>query len=81
QNYPNPFNPVTVIAFSLPKDEMVKVIIYNILGKEVKMLLNEELAAGTYSLTFSAEEFPSGVYFYRLSTPSVSMAKKMILEK
>ncbi|MGE5621173.1 MAG: T9SS type A sorting domain-containing protein [archaeon] len=81
QNYPNPFNPVTVIEFLLPKDEMVKIIIYNMLGKEVKVLLNRELTAGSYRMTFSAGEFAGGVYFYRLFTPSVSITKKMIFQK
>ncbi|MDP4196952.1 MAG: fibronectin type III domain-containing protein, partial [Bacteroidota bacterium] len=81
QNYPNPFNPSTTIEFSVPKNEMVSFTVYDILGKVVRVVLNEELSAGNYKVSFSGEEFSSGVYIYRLSTPSVSMTKKMIMQK
>ncbi|MBV6478424.1 MAG: hypothetical protein HGGPFJEG_01179 [Ignavibacteria bacterium] len=66
QNFPNPFNPITNIKFDIPKKSFVKLVIYDLLGKEVAVLVNEELNAGSYYADWNASEFPSGVYFYRL---------------
>lgn len=81
QNYPNPFNPNTNINFSLPKADYVTLKIYDILGKEVTTLINEELNAGNYSVNWDASNFSSGVYFYKLSAANNSLIRKMILLK
>ena len=81
QNFPNPFNPKTVINFSVPQKALVKIIIYDILGNEVKTVLNEIKNAGYYSLDFDASSISSGVYFYRLVSSQFSDCKKMVLIK
>jgi hypothetical protein len=81
QNYPNPFNPATKIKFELPKDGHVTLIVYNMLGQEVKVLINEFKEAGYYSIDFNAEELLSGMYFYKLESGSFSQVKKMTLLK
>jgi len=85
-NYPNPFNPTTKIKFSLPNvgDEnfrplQTQLIVYDILGREIKTLLNKPLQPGEYEVEFDATGLPSGVYFYRLSSGSFSQTKKMVL--
>lgn len=79
QNYPNPFNPVTRIKFSIPKSDIVQIKVYDILGSEIKTLLNEYKQSGTYEVEFNASNLPSGVYFYRMSSGIYSETKKMIL--
>ncbi len=79
QNYPNPFNPSTSIKFSLQNNEFVTIKIYDVLGKEIYTLVNEELKAGSYTKTWNAEGISSGVYFYKLQTGKLSETKKMIL--
>ena len=81
QNYPNPFNPVTKINFALPKQGMVTLKIYDVLGREVRTLVNEVKSAGTFSVDFNASEFSSGVYFYRLESNGFSDIKRMMLIK
>ncbi len=81
QNYPNPFNPVTNIHFAIPKSSFVKLIVYDMLGREVESLVNENLNAGTYNAEWNASNFSSGVYFYRLQTDRYTETKKMILVK
>jgi hypothetical protein len=81
QNYPNPFNPVTNIEFTVPKSSFVKLVIYNSLGIEVETLVNYELNHGTYKADWDASEYPSGVYFYKISAGSFSETKRMILVK
>lgn len=81
QNYPNPFNPETNIRFALPKKENVTLIVYNILGQQVRTILAGELEAGVYNFSFQAENLASGVYIYSLRAGSVTMTKKMILQK
>jgi len=81
QNYPNPFNPSTTIEFSIPKDASVSMKIYDILGKEVATLVNEQKAAGTYILNWNASNFSSGIYFYRLNAGEFTETKKMFLVK
>jgi hypothetical protein len=81
QNYPNPFNPVTKIKFSVPKLNAVKLLIYDVLGKEIKTLVNEELKPGVYEIDFNASQYSSGVYFYRLVTGDFEETKKMLLIK
>jgi len=81
QNYPNPFNPITKISFDLPKDELVTIKIYDILGREIKTLINEFKNAGNYMVTFNASEFASGIYFYRIKAGSFVQTKRMVLIK
>lgn len=79
QNFPNPFNPSTKIKVDLPVNSSVNVTIYDILGREVKVLVNSTYTAGTYEFEFNGENLSSGIYFYRLKTPSFSAFKKMVL--
>lgn len=81
QNYPNPFNPATKINFSIPLKDNVKLAVYDILGKEVATLVNEEMNAGFYSIDFNAENLTSGIYFYKLETKYFSQTKRMIFIK
>ncbi len=81
QNYPNPFNPVTRINFDIPKQGVVSLKIYDILGREVKELVNETKSPGSYSVDFDASDFSSGTYFYRLESNGFSDVKRMILIK
>ena len=87
QNYPNPFNPTTRIKFGIPKSESgsqkseVKLIIYNILGKEVATLVNENLSAGEHEVIWNAANLPGGVYFCRLVAGNYVESRKMILLK
>lgn len=81
QNYPNPFNPATKIKYGLPISGNVKLVVYDILGKEIKTLVNEKQNAGTYQVEFDGSNFPSGVYFYKLTTDNYNAVKKMVLIK
>ncbi len=81
QNYPNPFNPTTTIKYSVPQISFVKIQIYDILGREVKKLVNEEKSPGNYEIKFNANQFASGVYFYRMQTDNFVETKKLILMK
>lgn len=82
QNYPNPFNPTTKISFNIPEKSTVTLKIFNVLGREVAILLNEEKESGSYDVEFNAANFASGVYFYTLSTSSGDLiTKKMTLIK
>lgn len=81
QNYPNPFNPSTKINFSLPEQTSVKIIISDILGREVTTLINDNLNAGSYSVEFNATEIPSGIYFYTMITDNFKQSRKMMILK
>ena len=81
QNFPNPFNPTTSINFSLPKDGLVKLVVYDVLGKEAATLVNAEKTAGNYEVTFDASKLTSGVYFYKLTSGDFTNVKKMLLVK
>jgi hypothetical protein len=92
QNYPNPFNPTTIIRFAIPsyvKSEMsnVKIFIYDVLGREVQTLVNENVSPGTYEVDFDGSNLPSGVYYYKLEVSDhsnplrVTETKKMVLIK
>lgn len=81
QNYPNPFNPVTTVPFSIKKDGFVTITLYNILGKQVKTLINEWKPKGNYTLSFHAGDLNTGVYFYRIISGDFTSTKKMILLK
>lgn len=81
QNYPNPFNPVTTIRYIIPKKELVTLKIYDILGREVKILVNEIKDAGTYSAEFDASNLASGIYFYKIASGDFTETRKMVLIK
>lgn len=81
QNYPNPFNPSTTISFTIPATGNVSLKIFNILGKEVAVLVNETKSAGNYSINFNASGLSSGVYFYQLTTNNFTSTKKFTLMK
>ncbi|MCX7878753.1 MAG: T9SS type A sorting domain-containing protein, partial [Ignavibacteria bacterium] len=82
QNYPNPFNPTTNIKFGIPKAGNVKLVVFDILGREVATIVNNEFRdVGTYTVTFDASHLSSGVYFYRLESGDFSQTKKMLLVK
>jgi Peptidase family C25/Secretion system C-terminal sorting domain len=79
QNFPNPFNPTTIIKYQVPVAGNVSIKIYNILGREMAELLNENKNPGSYEVVFDAAKFPSGVYFYRIQAGSFVQTKKMVL--
>jgi hypothetical protein len=81
QNYPNPFNPTTVIAYQLPVTSMVSLKVYDMLGREVAILINKQQQAGRYAYTLNALNWASGVYFYRLQAGNFVQSKKMLLLK
>jgi hypothetical protein len=87
QNYPNPFNPVTNIGMDIPKAGSVKLIVYDMLGREIEVLINQQLNAGSYKFTWNASGYSSGIYFYRIIAGEISSGKvftdtrKMILVK
>jgi len=79
QNYPNPFNPSTLIRYSLPSTEQVSLKVFDMLGREVAVLVNVRQAAGRYEVSFNATGLPTGLYFYRLQAGSYSETRKMML--
>jgi photosystem II stability/assembly factor-like uncharacterized protein len=89
QNYPNPFNPVTKIKYQIPllrgvsegRGVFVKLIIYDVLGREISVLINERLSPGTYEVEWDGSNYPSGVYFYELTTEEFAETKRMVLLK
>jgi pectate lyase len=81
QNYPNPFNPVTVIRYQLPVTSNVNIKLFDLLGREVAMLVNKEEPAGDHLIQFDASRLTSGVYFYRLSAGTFTQGRKMLLLK
>ncbi len=81
QNYPNPFNPSTVITFNIPQQSRVSLKVYDMLGREVSVLANNDFSAGEHYVQFNAENLSSGVYFYNLVSGSFSETKKMVLLK
>jgi hypothetical protein len=85
QNFPNPFNPVTTIRFEIPHSEIEGKIttlkIFDILGKEIATLVNENLKPGTYEVTFDGSNLASGIYFYTLFSDNFMQSKKMLLIK
>lgn len=81
QNYPNPFNPVTKIRFSIPASSQVILKVYDNIGKEVATLVNEKLSAASYEVDWSAFDFNSGVYYYKISAGNFVQVKKMLLIK
>jgi plastocyanin len=81
QNYPNPFNPETIISFDIPAQAFVSINVFNIIGQKVATLVNENMAAGSYSKSWDAASLPSGVYIYRLQTGTLTATKKLVLIK
>lgn len=81
QNYPNPFNPKTNIEINIVKNGFVKVSVFDVLGKEIINLINQELQAGSYKVDWDATNYPSGIYFYRLEANDFIKTKKMVLSK
>jgi photosystem II stability/assembly factor-like uncharacterized protein len=81
QNYPNPFNPTANIEFQIPKLGLAKLTVFDVLGREIEALLNEELNPGSYEVSWDASGYPSGVYFYKLVSGDFSETKKMIFIK
>ena len=81
QNYPNPFNPSTNIRFQIPKLSFVNLKVYDVLGREVESLINEEKSAGSYEVEFNSNNLTSGIYFYKIQAGEFSQTKKMILLK
>ena len=80
-NYPNPFNPTTMIKYHLSKSGHVTLKVYDILGREVATLVNENQDSGIHSATFDGSRLASGVYFYRLTAPGIVVTKKMVVTK
>jgi hypothetical protein len=81
QNYPNPFNPTTTISYSIPQEGLVTLKVYNAIGEEIAIVVNEVKQAGNYSVLFDASDLPSGIYVYQLKVNSFIETKKMILMK
>ena len=81
QNYPNPFNPSTSIKFSIPEASNVVLKVYDILGSEVAVLVNEKVQAGNYTVKFDASQFASGMYIYSIKAGEFNVSKKMMLLK
>lgn len=81
QNFPNPFNPSTRIKFSIPYNSHVKLTVYDVVGREIKILVNETKNAGSHEVTYNTNELPAGIYFYKIDSGSFSEIKRMILLK
>jgi hypothetical protein len=80
-NYPNPFNPKTIIKFYCPYFSKVKIVVYDLLGREIAILLDDTKQAGNYSVIFDASNLASGVYFYKMETSDFTDVKKMVVLK
>ncbi|GEM_PF-4747732 len=81
QNFPNPFNPKTEIVFSMPEKTFVRLLVYNALGQLVTTLADQEMEVGTHSVVLNADNWSSGVYYYRLETPNFVQIKKLLFVK
>ena len=86
QNYPNPFNPFTKITYNIPSLQgnhvfNVSLKVYDLMGKEIRTLVNQKQSAGTYEINFDGSNYASGIYFYTLTTDYYKETKKMILIK
>ena len=80
-NSPNPFNPTTIITYTLPNSTIVSITVYDRLGRQVEVLLDQSQDAGEHSIEFNASNYPSGIYFYRIKTPEKTEVRKMLLSK
>ena len=74
QNYPNPFNPTTIIQYAINSRQFISLNVYDVLGNEIAILVNEEKPSGTYEVEFDASNLPSGVYMYRLTSGNFSLS-------
>ena len=81
QNYPNPFNPTTTIRFALPEQSFVRLSLYNVLGNEITVLVDDDMAPGEYDIVLDARNLSSGVYFYRIQTEGFIRTKKLMVLK
>jgi len=81
QNYPNPFNSSTIISFSMPLGSFVSLKVFDLLGREVGIIVSGEMPAGNYSRQWNSTNISSGIYFYRLQTDTYSETKKLVLLK
>ena len=81
QNYPNPFNPTTIINYELPISGFVSLKVFDILGREIAVLVNEERSPGIYQVELSSENLSSGIYFYTLNSGAFSKTRKMTVIK
>jgi len=81
KNYPNPFNPTTTISYTLKENASVRVTVYDRLGREVKVIVDENQSAGNHTVEFNASNLPSGIYFYRIKANDKTEVKKMIFAK
>ncbi|RPI12564.1 MAG: T9SS C-terminal target domain-containing protein [Ignavibacteriae bacterium] len=81
QNYPNPFNPATIINYQLAKSNDVKLVVYDVMGKEIAVLVNQKQNAGTYEVEWDASNYPSGIYFYTIQAGDYKQTRKMVLLK
>jgi hypothetical protein len=81
QNYPNPFNPTTILSYTLKSPAVVKLAVYNLVGQEVQVVVDEYQNAGSYEYTFDASSLPTGVYLYKLQVGESSSVKRMTLVK
>jgi len=81
QNYPNPFNPSTVIEYNVPKESYIKIIVYDLLGREIQKLVDEKKSVGSYKVEFDGRGLPSGVYLCRLQTNEYNETRKLLLMK
>ncbi len=80
-NYPNPFNPVTIIKFDVARTQPVKIVVFDLLGKEVSTIVNQMMTPGSYSIDFDGSSLSSGMYFYRIDTQGYSQTRRMVLVK
>lgn len=81
QNYPNPFNPSTVIEYAIPEKTNARIFVFNSIGEEVAVLVNQEMNAGYHTVKFNANQLSSGIYFYRITAGEFVATKKMLLIK
>lgn len=81
QNFPNPFNPETNVKFDIPENSLIKIMVYDALGKEITVLVNEQLQPGAYEISWDASYVTSGIYFYKLVSGDFTETKKMVLLK
>jgi len=81
QNYPNPFNPKTIITFSLPKENFVRLEVLNLLGECIATLVNERITAGSHSVNFDASNLSSGMYIYRMVSGGYFRSMKLTVMK
>jgi hypothetical protein len=81
QNYPNPFNPVTNIKFQIRKSSFININIFDISGRKIENLVNQNLKPGSYEISWNAASFPSGIYFYKIITPEFTKTLKMTFLK